>query len=50
MKLLKTLLQHYRVVKSKSDGGPLPNMTQYHLQDDSANSLSFWNDVPISLH
>jgi hypothetical protein len=43
------ILRFYKVAKTKTDSGPLPSMTQYWLQSDSGEPLSFWLDIPIAL-
>ena len=50
MRQATRLVQGYKVIKCKTDEGPLPNMSQYYLQNDQAKTISFWNDVPIDFH
>ena len=49
--ILPRLKWAYRVVKTRTDHNfkPIPEMTQYFLQDDEGKTISFWNDVPINL-
>lgn len=48
-KYLRKAARGYKVVKSRTDVGPLPSMIQYQLQSDSGEPLSFWNDIPFAL-
>lgn len=42
-------LRTYKVVKRRTDEGPLPNMLQYCLYSDQDEPLSFWHDIPMNL-
>lgn len=37
-----------KVLKQRTDEGPLPNMIKYSLLSEKDEPLSFWNDVPIN--
>lgn len=49
VKYLNQAARGYKVVKSRTDVGPLPSMIQYQLQSDEGEILSFWNDIPFGL-
>lgn len=48
-KYLNRIFRGYKILKKKTDDGPLPSMTQYFLQSDQGEPLSFWNDIPINI-